>query len=74
MLPDLQAFLRTHRNATQFGVYEGQRRLGTIVEVEGKALAFDALGDALGSFRKRSHAMRSIPSPPETKPLEARRG
>ena len=48
MLPDLQAFLRAHRSAAQLGVYDGQRRVGTIIEVEGKALAFDAFGDALG--------------------------
>jgi hypothetical protein len=63
MLPDLQASLRAHRSAAQLGFYDGQRRVGTIIEVEGKALAFDAFGNCLGSFGKRRDAMGAVPRP-----------
>jgi|tagenome__1003787_1003787.scaffolds.fasta_scaffold17864083_1 hypothetical protein len=74
MLPNLQTFLREHRSVGQLGVYNGQQRVGTIVEVGGEALAFDAFGDALGWFRKRSDAMRSIPSQVDPKPSGAPHG
>jgi len=74
MLPDLRAFAKANRSAPLIGVYDGQTRLGTIAETGGESFAFDALGNALGSFRKRSDAMRSIPAQVEPKPPEARRG
>jgi hypothetical protein len=61
--PDLHAFLKANRRAEVLGVYDGRERVGTVVEVGGGAAAFDALGNALGTFRKRLEALAAVPVP-----------
>jgi hypothetical protein len=61
--PDLYAFLKANRSAEVLGVYDGRERVGTIVELAGGAAAFDALGNGLGTFRKRLEALGVVPMP-----------
>jgi hypothetical protein len=59
---DLQAFLKANRKAASVAVYDGQLKLGNVVEFEGEHFAFDAGGHGLGAFRKRREAVAAIPA------------
>lgn len=61
MRHDLDTLLKAHRSSPILGVYDGRERLGSVVEHEGEHLAFDAVGQLLGRFPKRSEAIRIIP-------------
>lgn len=61
MPPDLSALLKAHRNAPVFSVYDGRERAGSVVEIEGEHLAFDAVDLPLGSFTGRRDAIAAIP-------------
>jgi hypothetical protein len=63
MLPDLKNFLKANRAAEVLGVYDGRMRVGTVAEVEGGAAAFDALGNRLGTFKRRREAIAAVPVP-----------
>ena len=54
---------------TSSTVYDGRRKIGSIVEHEKDVEAFDADGRSLGRFQKRKAAVAAIPDLPRTSAL-----
>jgi hypothetical protein len=66
-LKSIEQVRREHPGARELGVYDGQRRLGTVIADDtnwrrARSWAFDAADRPLGVFRKRREAMAAVPA------------